>query len=106
VRPSLATADARLDAHQLGGADGHHLGAGRWAGTEHGRVGDDVDDGQGAAWAFAQVDEGTYQRTALTIADITGDTVLLTAGPAPGTEVVTVGAAELVGVEAGISGDE
>jgi Cu/Ag efflux pump CusA len=65
-----------------------------------------VYDGQGAAWAFARVDERKYQRTPLTIADITGDTALLSAGPAAGTEVVTVGAAELVGVEAGISGGE
>jgi hypothetical protein len=65
-----------------------------------------VYDSQGAAWAFARVDERTYQRTPLTIADITDDTALLSAGPAPGTEVVTVGAAELVGVEAGISGGE
>jgi hypothetical protein len=31
---------------------------------------------------------------------------ILDAGPTDGTEVVTVGAAELVGVEAGISGGE
>ena len=65
-----------------------------------------VYDGQGAAWAFAQLDEGTYQRTPLTIADITGDTALLSAGPEAGTRVVTIGAAELVGVETGISGGE
>lgn len=65
-----------------------------------------VYDGDGAAWAFEQLDEGQYRRTALTIADIHGDTALLSAGPAAGTEVVTVGAAELVGVEAGISGGE
>jgi hypothetical protein len=63
-------------------------------------------DEQGAAWAFAQVEGGGYQRTPLTISDITGDIALLSAGPAAGTEVVTVGAAELVGVEAGISGGE
>ena len=65
-----------------------------------------VYDGQGAAWAFARVDERTYQRTPITVADITGDVALLSAGPSAGTEVVTVGAAELVGVEAGISGGE
>jgi hypothetical protein len=31
---------------------------------------------------------------------------ILTRGPTPGTAVVTVGAAELVGMEAGISGEE
>jgi hypothetical protein len=65
-----------------------------------------VYDGQGAAWAFAEVDERTYERMSLTIADIVGDTALLSAGPPAGTEVVTVAAAELVGVEAGISGGE
>jgi hypothetical protein len=65
-----------------------------------------VYDGQGSAWTFVRVDQRKYQRTPITIADITGDTALLSAGPAAGTEVVTVGAAELVGVEAGISGGE
>jgi Cu/Ag efflux pump CusA len=65
-----------------------------------------VYDEEGAAWAFARVEDGRYQRTPLTVADITGDVALLSAGPAAGTEVVTVGAAELVGVEAGISGGE
>ena len=65
-----------------------------------------VYDGEGAAWAFARVGERQYQRTPLTVADITGDTAVLSAGPAAGTEVVTVGAAELVGAEAGISGGE
>ncbi|MFP5371835.1 MAG: hypothetical protein ACLGI3_13965, partial [Actinomycetes bacterium] len=65
-----------------------------------------VYDGQGAAWAFARVGERQYERTPLTVADITGDTAVLSAGPAAGTEVVTVGAAELVGAEAGISGGE
>jgi hypothetical protein len=65
-----------------------------------------VYDGQGAAWAFSELEEGVYQRVPLTVTDITGDIALLSAGPAAGTEVVTVGAAELVGVEAGISGGE
>lgn len=65
-----------------------------------------VYDNQGAAWAFARVAERVYQRTPLTIRDIVGDRALLLAGPARGTEVVTVGAAELVGVEAGISGGQ
>ena len=65
-----------------------------------------VYDEEGAAWAFARLEDGRYQRTPLTVADITGDVALLSAGPTAGTEVVTVGAAELVGVEAGISGGE
>jgi Cu/Ag efflux pump CusA len=65
-----------------------------------------VYDDQGTPWAFARVDERIYQRTPIRIDDISGDRALLGSGPAAGTEVVTVGAAELVGVEAGISGGE
>jgi hypothetical protein len=63
-------------------------------------------DADGAAWTFVELAEGSYQRQAITIASIDGDTVVLSSGPPPGTEVVTVAAAELVGVEAGISGGE
>jgi predicted small secreted protein len=65
-----------------------------------------VYDTEGEAWAFERIDEGTYRRTSLTIEDVVGDDALLSAGPEDGTELVTVGAAELVGVEAGISGGE
>ena len=61
-----------------------------------------------ATWTFVELEPGVYQRAPITIAvDVDGRQ-----GPAhaaarqPGTEVVTVGAAELVGVEAGISGGE
>jgi hypothetical protein len=47
-----------------------------------------------------------YQREPITITSIDGDEVRLSEGPEPGTPVVTVAAAELVGVEAGISGGE
>ncbi|HEY0508306.1 MAG TPA: efflux RND transporter permease subunit [Blastococcus sp.] len=65
-----------------------------------------VYDNNGAAWAFVRIDERTYQRAPITVADIVGDEALLSSGPPEGAEVVTVGAAELVGVEAGISGGE
>jgi hypothetical protein len=65
-----------------------------------------VYDAEGKAWAFASVSARTYQRAPLVIAGIHDDVVTLRSGPAPGTEVVTVGAAELVGAEAGISGEE
>jgi hypothetical protein len=42
----------------------------------------------------------------LEINSITGKTVLLKSGPPVGTQVVVVGAPELVGAEAGISGEE
>jgi len=65
-----------------------------------------VYDADGGAWAFVELEPRTYQRAPITIVSITGDRTLLSAGPEPGTAVVTVGAAELVGVEAGISGGE
>jgi Cu/Ag efflux pump CusA len=63
-------------------------------------------DADGATWTFVELEEGTYQRQAITITSVDGDTVVLSEGPPPDTEVVTVAAAELVGVEAGISGGE
>jgi hypothetical protein len=60
----------------------------------------------GSTWVFVRKEPLTYQRTAVTVARKTGDQVALTAGPPAGTEVVTVGAAELVGVETGIDGEE
>jgi hypothetical protein len=63
-------------------------------------------DAEGGTWTFVQLEPGVYQRASITITAIDGDTVRLSDGPAPGTSVVTVAAAELVGVEAGISGGE
>ncbi|MCW3005242.1 MAG: hypothetical protein JWQ20_4540 [Conexibacter sp.] len=65
-----------------------------------------VYDADGSSWAFVRTGPLTYQRAPLSIAGIDGDRVTLTSGPAAGTEVVTVGAAELVGVETGIDGEE
>ena len=65
-----------------------------------------VYDANGDAWAFAELEPGVYRRVALTIQSVDGDTVRLAGGPDVGTPLVTVGAAELVGVEAGISGGE
>jgi hypothetical protein len=65
-----------------------------------------VYDAEGAAWAFEELEPGVYRRTALEVSGIEGDQARLTSGPEPGTRVVTVAAAELVGVEAGISGGE
>jgi Cu/Ag efflux pump CusA len=65
-----------------------------------------VYDAEGGTWTFVEVDTRVYQRAEITISSIEGDQVRLSAGPEPGSAVVTVGAAELVGVEAGISGGE
>jgi hypothetical protein len=53
----------------------------------------------GATFVYTNPDTRTYVRQAVTVDRIVGDRVLLTAGPAAGTPVVTVGAAELWGTE-------
>jgi hypothetical protein len=60
----------------------------------------------GSAWVFTETEPLTYQRAPTTITGITGDQVTLAAGPPPGTMVVSQGAAELIGVETGIDGEE
>ncbi len=65
-----------------------------------------VYDADGKAWAFASPSPLTYMRAPIVIGTIDVDSATLTSGPAVGTLVVTVGAPELVGMEAGISGEE
>jgi hypothetical protein len=60
----------------------------------------------GSSWVYTQTEERTYQRAAITVAGVHGDEVTLAQGPAVGTQVVSQGAAELVGVETGIDGEE
>jgi hypothetical protein len=61
-----------------------------------------VYDADGKTWAYTSPKALTFERTSITVASIAGDKATLSAGPATGTEVVTVGGAELLGVEAGI----
>jgi hypothetical protein len=56
----------------------------------------------GAAWTFTNPEGLTYVRAPITISTIDGDRAVLSAGPPVGTAVVTVGALELVGAEAGL----
>jgi len=65
-----------------------------------------VYDAEGASWVFARTGRLSYHRAEVSLGHKTGDDVALTSGPPAGTEVVTVGAAELVGVETGIDGEE
>jgi hypothetical protein len=65
-----------------------------------------VYDADGKAWTFTSPSPLTYTRAPIVISSIDVDSATLSAGPAPGTLVVTVGAPELVGMEAGISGEE
>jgi hypothetical protein len=65
-----------------------------------------VYDAEGKSWAFSAPSPRIYIRVPIVISSITGKTVQLKSGPPLGTQVVVVGAPELVGAEAGISGEE
>ncbi len=56
----------------------------------------------GSTWTYANSSPLTYVRKPIDIAFIDGDFAILDAGPNNGTVVVSVGAAELYGVEFGI----
>jgi hypothetical protein len=60
----------------------------------------------GSSWAYVQTEPLTYRREPIAIGTVTGDRATLTSGPKVGALVVTQGAAELVGVETGIDGEE
>jgi hypothetical protein len=59
-------------------------------------------DAEGRSWVFTTSGERAYVKAPIAIDRIDGDQVLLTAGPPPGSQVVTQGAEELFGVEDGI----
>ena len=56
----------------------------------------------GSTWTYTNPAPLTYVREPIEIDYIDGNTVVLDRGPAVGTVVVSVGAAELYGVEFGI----
>jgi hypothetical protein len=62
-------------------------------------------DKDGKTWAFTNPEPRTYVRQPVTIASVAGDVATLKSGPAPGTAVVTVGGAELLGAEYGVEGE-
>jgi len=63
-----------------------------------------VDDG--SSWAYAAVAPQVYVREPIRIASVQGNNAVLTMAPPDGTQVVTVGAPLLLGVEAQIAGEE
>ena len=65
-----------------------------------------VYDADGRSWAYSSPSPRTFVRVPIEISSITGKTVQLKSGPPVGIQVVVVGAPELVGAEAGISGEE
>jgi hypothetical protein len=65
-----------------------------------------VYDTDGSTWTYVNTAARTYVRQPITIATIQGDLAILSGGPPAGAAVVTVGAAELLGTEYNISGEE
>ena len=61
-------------------------------------------DAEGITWAYVNPEELVFVREQLVVERIDGDVAMLSDGPAPGTAVVTVGAAELYGTETGVGG--
>ena len=56
-------------------------------------------DPAGDTWAYTNPEPLVFVRAPIDVMRIDGDTALLSDGPSPGTDVVTVGAAELLGSE-------
>ena len=56
-------------------------------------------DTKGEAWTFTSPSPLVFVRQHIVVEDIEGDRVILAEGPPPGTVVVTVGAALLMGAE-------
>lgn len=59
-------------------------------------------DIHGSAWVYENHTPGVYERRRVEVRCVVDDLAVLARGPAPGTPVVTVGAAELFGTEFGI----
>jgi hypothetical protein len=62
-------------------------------------------DEDGASWVYTNPKPLTYVRQRVDIEKVLGDSAVLRSGPAPGTLVVTVGAAELLGTEYVVEGE-
>jgi hypothetical protein len=58
-----------------------------------------VYDASGETWVYTVPDRLTYMREPITVTNIAGEDAFLSDAPAAGTEIVTVGTAELLGVE-------
>jgi len=56
-------------------------------------------DPNGDTWAYTNPEPLVFVRSSITVVTIEGNRAILSAGPTAGTEVVTVGAAELLGTE-------
>lgn len=59
-------------------------------------------DANGATWVYTTSRAHSFVRESITLQDLTADRAVLSAGPAAGTTVVSVGAAMLYGTELGV----
>ncbi len=59
-------------------------------------------DPQGRTWVYTNAEPMTFVRHRIHVEFIKGNMAVLSDGPASGTEIVTVGAAELYGTEFGV----
>jgi hypothetical protein len=59
----------------------------------------------GETWVYTSPEDLSFVREQIVVEEIEGDRAVLSEGPAAGTEVVTVGVAELFGAEHGIGAD-
>ncbi len=59
-------------------------------------------DAKGANWVFGSSEPLVFMRLRVSVDRVEGDRVLLSDGPAVGTTIVTVGVAELYGLEVGV----
>jgi hypothetical protein len=60
----------------------------------------------GETWVYASTEDLSFVREHIVVQEIEGDRAVLSEGPPAGTEVVTVGVAELFGAEHGIGADD
>lgn len=63
-------------------------------------------DAHGRTWVYVSVAPRTFVRSAVVVARYAGQVAVLSRGPAAGTRVVKVGAAELYGAEQGVPGEQ
>jgi hypothetical protein len=59
-------------------------------------------DPQGGTWVYTSPEPLVFERAAVTVRSIADERVLMSEGPAAGTEVAVVGATELWGAEFGV----
>jgi RND family efflux transporter MFP subunit len=62
-----------------------------------------ISDIHGGTWLYEQTGPAAFVRRRTVVRYVVGDTAVLAVGPAPGTKVVTAGAAELFGTETGFT---